>query len=1257
MAFQAPLRQLAPLLALTALALALVLAPAASADVSICSAGTGAGKCESPQGVAVDNETGRLFVADRGNNRIDVFKADGSFELAFGWGVSSGGSKFETCTTSCQAGIAGSGAGQFDRPTWIAVDNTPSSPSRHDVYVGTDNFRVQKFKSTGDFVKAFGSEGTGPCQFSNTGRFYRSDPLAVGPDGDVYVADDYASAPDTFTNRIERFDTEGKCLGEVVLFTGSPEIRQFAVDSAGDFYVTTEGGGGLLRKYSASGALLYELGSDEPLTQAIEAQAPTIDASDNVFTKQRGRGGANFISEYDSGGTVVRRFDYAIGNGNAVASGLAAYHSGSGDLFASEQFFGANGVRYLSFPPLGPVVMPEACKVKTGSLGNVKAILQAEVNPEGKATTVHFEYVTEDHFQKEGFANPETTDESESLGSDFNMHETDGEAALVPETTYHCRAVATNADAPGGIKGQEGSFTSLPPLQIGETSVSNVGTEAATLNATVNPLGIATTGYFEYVEEATYLKDIEELGPEHGFDHATKAPDPEAPIEFGAGESFKAGSSAITGLKAGTSYRFRVLATDVKISPREIAGPTTSFRTFGFGEAGLPDDRAWELVSPGLKSSAEVAVPGQSAGFFEPRSVRIQAGATSGEAITYTSWTSFGDAEGAFATSQYLSKRTPTGWGTENISPFGFLANPLTPPFNGFSADLRFGAFKTTEPALTPDCRKSEDLYLRDNQTGELRCLDPEVVGGPESACLVYAGASEDGSRTFLAGKPSGGENFTYSLYESTPGGVQQVSIFPNGEAAPASGTTSFGRPGATLPLENCQFGLTFMRHVISADGSRAFWTYVPDDGTKPSQLFVRVDGTSTIQLDALQGGSDKTGGNGVFQAASADGSLAYFTDAARLVKGARAEADKPDLYRYAIGEEPPLTDLTKGTVPGEVEGVIGASDDGSYVYFVAKAALSGEEENAAGQKAEEGANNLYLNHEGKTSFIAALAPEDRKDWSLAPFELSARVSPDGHHLAFLSTQAKALAGYDNTIAAGEHCQYELTIESNARFVGSPLCTQAFVYDAGAAELTCASCNPSGARPLGPTVLPLWTNPYEGPRYLSDDGSRLFFESFDALTAADESEKMDVYEFEREGAGNCSSENPAFDPASGGCHFLISSGQSSDESFLVDASADGRDAFFSTRTSLVGWDVNENFDVYDARAGGGFAEPSQAPICEGEGCKGPATAPPVTPSAVTPNVQSSGNVVVNAKQKHKKKRKHKAKKRHSKANREGGTGR
>ena len=116
------------------------------------------------------------------------------------------------------------------------------------------------------------------------------------------------------------------------------------------------------------------------------------------------------------------------------------------------------------------------------------------------------------------------------------------------------------------------------------------------------------------------------------------------------------------------------------------------------------------------------------------------------------------------------------------------------------------------------------------------------------------------------------------------------------------------------------------MRHVVSADGTKAFWTYVPEGAGEPTQLLAHVDGAETIQLDAKPAKQSGNGpyGNGVFQAASKDGSVVYFTAPGRLTKDSKAEKGKPDLYRYDFAKAPPLSDLTTGTgtVPGDVQGV-----------------------------------------------------------------------------------------------------------------------------------------------------------------------------------------------------------------------------------------------------------------------------------------------------------------------------------------------
>jgi hypothetical protein len=1286
--------------------LALFAAPSASADSVVCSLGASAGKCNQPQGTAVDFETGRLYVADRFNNRVDVFGPSGAFERAFGWGVKTGASQFEVCTTSCRQGIPGTlpntgnvqaGKGQFSRPVGVAVDNDPSSPSHHDVYVvDRENLRIEKFDAEGNFILAFGggvdavtggdvctvesghecragSNGFGEGEFSDS-RF-PGILVGVAPGGTVYVVDDQVEDQTTGIAkvRLQRFTPSGAQLGsQLILLEGFPPAS-LAVDSTGDLFVSAND---VIRKYEPDGTQVGEIDQS--------AYTLAVDSADHLFAATSEDSGTSTVRlsivEYDPLGNPLRRFGYGSFQ-RATFGGIAPFHSATGDIYVSEResdFTETKGNRVLHVPfaPAGPLILPEPCKADP--LGNAKATLHAEVNPEGKATTFDFEYITDEDFAANGNsfsgAHPaSSTEESESIGSDFFLHPVEAEIELVPETKYRCRVVATNPDVPSGLIGEEGTFTSLPPLQIGAAWASGVGTEAATLNATVNPLGITATGYFEYVDEATYQKDIAEAGPGHGFDHANKVPDVdggEEPIGFGAGESPQLGSASLSGLQPGTAYRYRIVASDVKIFPKEVAGPTETLRTYRPGEGALPDGRAWELVSPAKKNSAEVAVPGVAGGGvisfdgYHP----IEAAAGSGETITYTSWTSFGNPVGAPTTSQYVATRGPDGWGTENISPFG-VERILVPPYRGFSPDLGTGAFVTRNPPLTPEAVQGFDnLYLRDNQTGALQALTTEAPKiTTDEFCLDYAGASEDGTRAFFTARgsyagapiPEGKDaNLDgFSLYEwSADRGLTPLSILPGKtSAAIPTDKTAFGAAGS-----HCQTNEAVLHNVVSADGKTVFWTYAPEGKEPlPTQLLARLNGEETIQLDAKEKGENAgkgPAGGGVFWAASKDGSKAIFSAPGKLTKDAGAAGQ---LYRYDT-QARTLTDLTPGAIAPEVLGVSGASEDASYLYFAAKGVLSGEEENAAGQKAVNGEANLYLWHEGEgVRFIATLddqVGQDISSWETQPKSLSARVSPDGHHLAFLSVRAESLVGYDNTIATGAHCGPPNYL-GEGELTGGPLCAEAFLYDADTGELHCASCNPTGARPVGPAMLPGWSNPFEATRTLSADGSRLFFESRDALSLADENGKRDVYEFEREGSGSCDAKSPELDPASGGCHLLVSGGKSTDATYLLDASASGRDVFFATRRPLVGWDDNENYDVYDAREGGGFPEPLPPnPPCEGEGCKPAAASAPGASSPATPSFQGSGNAVQHKKHKAKKhrkrakKHKHKVKKKHEKAN-------
>jgi hypothetical protein len=284
--------------------------------------------------------------------------------------------------------------------------------------------------------------------------------------------------------------------------------------------------------------------------------------------------------------------------------------------------------------------------------------------------------------------------------------------------------------------------------------------------------------------------------------------------------------------------------------------------------------------------------------------------------------------------------------------------------------------------------------------------------------------------------------------------------------------------------------------------------------------------------------------------------------------------------------------------------------------------------------------------HGGVTRLVAVVGGEDDPDWTgYSGFldGLTARVSPDGRWLAFMSS--RSLTGYDNRDA----------------FSGKPD-EEVFTYHAetsGPGSLACASCDPTGARPAGveykklegnltggkqvwrPATwiaanIPGWT-PYVQStalyqsRYLSDEG-RLFFNSSDALVPQDINKNEDVYEYEPVGVGGCSNSSSTFNVRSGGCATLISSGTAVGESAFMDASENGNDVFFLTGEKLVAQDADTALDLYDAHACTAVSPcpnvPTSPPACTtADACRAaPASQPSLFGSPASATFAGVGNV-------------------------------
>jgi hypothetical protein len=679
-------------------------------------------------------------------------------------------------------------------------------------------------------------------------------------------------------------------------------------------------------------------------------------------------------------------------------------------------------------------------------------------------------------------------------------------------------------------------------------------------------------------------------------------------------------------------------------TPAAAACPNAQLRS-GASEH-LPDCRAYEQVSPTDKS-------GQDAASLVPIEPAQSSACASEETCTIAYMNvgaAFAGALGNEFPNAYLARRESGGWQTTPIVPPTPTApaNSLAKITYAFSEDLSQTIMRVPAQQLTEGAPEGVyNLYVRGSNGGYslvTAAVPPELPPSDCGNCFetedvpAYAGASSDLSHvifeandSLVAGAPG---PHVENLYETFDGHVSLVGILPDG-AVPPQGATAGGGMGVV------QEHTHMLEHAISQDGSHVLFEAHADAGGPDSEqsgmteLYDRIDGSQTVEVSTPGPGAgpedcERVGGfcnaePAQFWDASADGSVVYFTSKAALTKASNTGEESPssenpgnDLYRYEV-DTGTLTDLTvdAGSPNGaNVLGVVGAAEDGSYLYFVAEGEL-GEQHGGA----TSGLPNLYVWHEtsegaGTAKFIATLAPpseaeqdnaealrdgsgfvysSDVRDWTSRPTESQAYVTPDGRHLAFMSVEP--LTGYDNQDLATGEADHEV-----------------FEYDAETGGLVCASCDPSGARPLGSAFIgaglhELTSTPFHQPRSVSDDGSRVFFTSSDALVSGVSGGSEKVYEYEDD------------EPQ------LISGTAGGVGSVFLDASASGDDVFFATRERLAPSDVDELVDVYDARVDGGLPVSTTLTPCQGIACQEPFSQPPLLPTPVSATFVGAGNLL------------------------------
>jgi hypothetical protein len=1131
----ADVRKLWGLIGIAILAmLALFVAPA-SADYVYRASFSGPAELESPRRAVVEQATGNLFVVDSGHDRVVIFKPEGT-----------AGSLLTEL-----------GVGVLDDPYGIALRE---SGGQTEVYVSdAGNDRIVRFLSDEAATPTFTLDATyvSPAEGTEAGQVADfASPLTLAPNGDLWVADRGADV-------VKRFDSSGAHVaGSNFDGSSSPGgaftgLLDIAANASGDLYVLdTTGdvsqqlGESRVERFTAAGAHLASL---SPLGPGNRAATVAVNPDDGTVAIS-GRQDAVYdnvsptLHFFDSANAPLyeRSIDSAI---YASVRGLA--FSGDRDLLyavsdsnvwsGDGNSYGEPGLHTFEDLPF-PVVTIEP--VEPATITPTEATVSGTVDPEGGNVEWWFEY--------KSTASTEWTKTPVAFASGTDPIPVQAElSGLERGTEYEVRLAASTALGVATSSSQ--SFTTAFEAPIFGGAWARPEARSTVLRARIDPRGGSTTYRFDYGLTPAYGKSTEERT-----------------VPAGSGDQSSVGA-LIEGLEPNTTYHFRVVAENPKggfTSPDHTFTtaaetepcPNSQFRTGLSAE--LTDCRAYELVTP----------PGSHA------NLRVAGGPTTPDGGTVCFDTDYqlldSDPNGIKNVDDgFCSWRRGDGWETKWVTgpapaePFGTQGGNvyyLSDDGNRavFASDVamlgRDYRFPGTEGPTAPP----NSAYLWEAGQTTWLAPPPPPVGDPPTFLLegVNRGGAEPGwvaGRRPLAVSDNarhvifesdlpilpGDENNLVDVYESSPGGLRLVSSDAAGKAVGGHVLRQAFEQTRGLP------------GTISTDGSKVFFSHkgAPLDGPAPEEVesvYMREGDEVTLVSPRRGSGADA---DIFFAGASADGEEVLLETTQQLTP--EPKQDGAAIYSYDVSDD-------ELALEAEAEGgvqMLGSSADAStFVYRT------------------QSANDLIVRREGSDIVLGRHAALDLLSYRVAsPRDdvRALRITPDGSALTFVS--AGEFGGSEPGVAQ----VYRWAAGEGLENLSAPADG---VASANASIGAYATFIPGDPRE---EVLHFHKNKMLTGRVISEDGSRVFFETPEALADRDVNGVTDVYEWHDGEVG------------------LVSSGTGS-RSLYHESSADGKTVFFQTFERLIPeLDINQSRDLYVAQAGGGFPLPEVKMPCVGEACQ------------------------------------------------------
>jgi hypothetical protein len=778
-----------------------------------CHAGSeseGNGGLRRPQGIAVDQDTGQVYVADTENHRVAVYSGDGLFLRAFGYdvvesGPDESGVGFEVCVAAngdvCKAGTDGAAVGQIGSGNGIAVSTADGNAASGTVFLGdSSNLRVDTYNLDGSSPSSFGSG----AQFGSLGL----NSVAVDSRGIVYISDHEND------QEVDRYDSQNANGGGIGFLQSisSPPLKIGNNNGTVGLEVDPDPDGPgpevdvlyVLRTYAESGvhSIVQQFGP---------VNAPGLTASPTEADETSGDlVGFNFTSglglDTGSGRLFVTSFSNVGGDYNLGGPGTKS------GVYVLDKAGGA----------------PSAVVDSITDVSATTAKLHATVNPNGgPPVTFRVEYSIDG---VNWSRTAEVTVGSQESPQAVEMALDPPGTGLEPNTLYHVRIVATKDFTPP-VTSSELTFTTERDAPLVATVGSPLRTaQTAQLEGRVNPRHSVTTYHFEYGRQGPCASNPCIATPSH---------------PAGSSGLVELVSQDVSALQPDTTYYYRVVAeSSAPGSPSSGEDRTLTTRAsdqvLGHGHFPGPpgSDRAYEQVNAPDSGGNPVTLA-LSAAF-----------ADDGDRATYgvAGGTPFSDTASAF--NQFFAQRSETGphqgsWQTKTVfPPRGELAgtNWFPPAGRSDLSQLIAANFSATGGGFA---------VFRISPSGPATKLfevsradyNGFVTGSDDgSAALLLMNGSQDPAHPAVEGG---------NLYDISSGSAELVNLLPDGTVPPCG--------VRDLPDNMAQRA----EYWIAADAARVYFSSLGaaaencDFPTSQEKLYVReLDAgvTKLISAPSLSG-------------------------------------------------------------------------------------------------------------------------------------------------------------------------------------------------------------------------------------------------------------------------------------------------------------------------------------------------------------------------------------------------------------------